>query len=66
VSSTVLVTDTAYARDLALAVIGVGYVFEPLVNADVVTGRLGQQDEEACKPVEFVPVCLGFRLTGQG
>jgi DNA-binding transcriptional LysR family regulator len=34
VRGTALVTDPSYARDLALADIGIAYIFEPLVRAD--------------------------------
>lgn len=37
---TVVVTDALYARDLALAGVGVAYVFEPLIHDDLETGRL--------------------------
>lgn len=47
VRGTALVTDPTYARDLALAGIGVGYVFEPLVRADLREGRLIRLLEEA-------------------
>jgi DNA-binding transcriptional LysR family regulator len=40
VSGTALVTDPTYARDLALAGIGIAYVFEPLVRDDLREGRL--------------------------
>jgi DNA-binding transcriptional LysR family regulator len=36
----VVVTDATYARDLALAGVGIAYVFEPLIRADVEAGRL--------------------------
>lgn len=42
VAGTVLVTDPLYARDLALAGIGIAYIFAPLVQADIETGRLRQ------------------------
>jgi DNA-binding transcriptional LysR family regulator len=35
VSGTVLVTDPVYAKDLAVAGVGVAYVFEPLVRAEI-------------------------------
>lgn len=40
VRGTVLVNDPSYARDLALAGIGIAYIFEPLVRADIREGRL--------------------------
>ena len=40
VRGTVLVTDPLHARDLALAGIGIAYVFEPLVREYVAAGRL--------------------------
>jgi DNA-binding transcriptional LysR family regulator len=40
VSGPVRVTDSLYARDLALAGIGIAYLFEPLVRADIREGRL--------------------------
>jgi DNA-binding transcriptional LysR family regulator len=36
----VVVTDATYARELALAGIGIAYVFEPLIRADLEAGRL--------------------------
>jgi DNA-binding transcriptional LysR family regulator len=39
---TAIVTDSLSARDLALAGIGLGYLFEPLVRADIEAGRLVQ------------------------
>jgi len=36
----VIVNDALYARELALAGIGLAYVFEPLVRADLAAGRL--------------------------
>ncbi len=36
----VIVNDALYARDLALAGIGLAYLFEPLVRADLAAGRL--------------------------
>jgi len=35
VSGTVRVTDPSYAKDLALAGIGIAYIFEPLVRAEI-------------------------------
>jgi DNA-binding transcriptional LysR family regulator len=40
VTGTVRVSDPAYARQLALAGLGVAYVLEPLVHADLAAGRL--------------------------
>jgi DNA-binding transcriptional LysR family regulator len=40
VSGSVRVTDSLYARDLALHGIGIAYVFEPLVREDLQAGRL--------------------------
>ncbi|HWA79372.1 MAG TPA: LysR family transcriptional regulator [Acetobacteraceae bacterium] len=36
----IIVDDALYARDLALAGIGLAYLFEPLVRADLAAGRL--------------------------
>jgi DNA-binding transcriptional LysR family regulator len=35
-----ILTDPLQARDLALAGVGIGYIFEPLVRADLAEGRL--------------------------
>jgi DNA-binding transcriptional LysR family regulator len=40
VGGTVRVTDPTYARELALAGVGIAYVFEPLVAGDQRDGRL--------------------------
>jgi DNA-binding transcriptional LysR family regulator len=40
VSGTALVTDPTYAKELALAGIGVAYVFEPMVRAEIRERRL--------------------------
>lgn len=40
VSGSVRVTDSSYARDLALHGVGIAYVFEPLVREELRTGRL--------------------------
>lgn len=40
VAGTSVVTDATYCRDLALAGVGIAYVFEPLVREDVRAGRL--------------------------
>ena len=37
-----IVNHTLYARDLALAGVGLAYLFEPLVRADIAAGRLTQ------------------------
>jgi DNA-binding transcriptional LysR family regulator len=37
---TAIVTDATYARDLALAGVGIAYIFEPLVRSDLREGRL--------------------------
>lgn len=37
---TVVVTEAMAARDLALAGVGLAYIFEPLVRADIAVGRL--------------------------
>lgn len=42
VPGTVRVTDALYARDLALADVGIAYIFEPLVRAELRDGRLRQ------------------------
>jgi DNA-binding transcriptional LysR family regulator len=39
-SGTVIVNDALYARDLALAGVGLAYLFEPLVGEDLASGRL--------------------------
>jgi DNA-binding transcriptional LysR family regulator len=40
VSGTVLVSDATYARELALAGIGIAYIFEPLVREEIRNGTL--------------------------
>jgi DNA-binding transcriptional LysR family regulator len=40
VPGTIRVTDPLAARDLALAGLGIAYVFEPLVRAEIAAGRL--------------------------
>ncbi|MDQ0394864.1 LysR family transcriptional regulator [Labrys monachus] len=40
VSGSVRVTDSLYARELALQGVGIAYVFEPLVREDLSAGRL--------------------------
>jgi len=40
VKGSVRVTDAGYARELALAGLGIGYLFEPLVRADLQAGLL--------------------------
>jgi len=47
VQGTVCVSDPIYARDLALAGIGIAYLFEPLVAADLSADRLRQLLPEA-------------------
>ena len=37
---TAMVTDATYARDLALAGVGIAYVFEPLARTEIRAGRL--------------------------
>jgi DNA-binding transcriptional LysR family regulator len=39
-AGSVIVNDAMYAHDLALAGVGLAYVFEPLVRADIAAGRL--------------------------
>jgi len=41
-AGTAIVNHTLYARDLALAGVGLAYLFEPLVRADIAAGRLIQ------------------------
>ena len=40
VTGTTLVNDATYARDLALAGVGIAYVFEPLVRKEIRDGTL--------------------------
>jgi len=40
VTGTARISDASYARDLALAGIGIAYIFEPLVRDDLTAGRL--------------------------
>jgi len=42
VKGTVRVTNALYARDLALAGVGIAYIFEPLVRSELADGRLRQ------------------------
>ena len=42
VSGTVRISDASHARDLALAGIGIAYVFAPLVAEDLAAGRLAE------------------------
>jgi DNA-binding transcriptional LysR family regulator len=42
VKGTVRVTNALYARDLSLAGIGIAYIFEPVVRAELADGRLRQ------------------------
>ncbi|KQV88314.1 LysR family transcriptional regulator [Pelomonas sp. Root1237] len=37
-----VITDASFARDLALAGVGIAYIFEPLVHAELRSGRLQQ------------------------
>jgi DNA-binding transcriptional LysR family regulator len=37
-----VITDATFARDLALAGVGIAYIFEPLVRAELAAGRLRQ------------------------
>lgn len=39
-SGSAIITDPLQARDLALAGVGIGYIFEPLVRADLAAGQL--------------------------
>jgi len=47
VSGSVRVTDSLYARDLALQGVGIAYLFEPLVRAEIEAGRLRRVLPEA-------------------
>jgi DNA-binding transcriptional LysR family regulator len=47
VNGSVRVSDPASARDLALAGVGIAYIFEPLVAADLAAGRLVEVLAEA-------------------
>jgi DNA-binding transcriptional LysR family regulator len=40
VGGTTVITDASFARDLALAGVGIGYIFEPLVRSDLRDERL--------------------------
>ncbi len=42
VKGSTLVTDPTYAKELALAGVGIAYIFEPLVRAEIREGRLRQ------------------------
>ena len=42
VTGTAIVSTTVFARELALAGVGLAYIFEPLVRADIAAGRLTQ------------------------
>ena len=42
VKGSTLVTDPTYGKDLALAGVGIAYIFEPLVRAEILQGRLRQ------------------------
>ncbi|KQV50658.1 transcriptional regulator [Pelomonas sp. Root1217] len=41
-TGSVVVTDASFARDLALAGVGIAYIFEPLVREELRSGRLQQ------------------------
>jgi DNA-binding transcriptional LysR family regulator len=41
-AGTAVITDASFARDLALADVGIAYIFEPLVREDIQAGRLQQ------------------------
>jgi DNA-binding transcriptional LysR family regulator len=41
-SGTAVITDSTFARDLALAGVGIAYIFEPAVRSDIAAGRLRQ------------------------
>jgi DNA-binding transcriptional LysR family regulator len=41
-AGTAVITDASFARDLALAGVGIAYIFEPLVRAELRSGRLQQ------------------------
>ena len=43
----IIVNDALYARELAIAGIGLAYIFEPLVRADIAAGRLTEVLAEA-------------------
>lgn len=47
VCGSVVVTDATYARDVALAGVGIAYIFEPLVRDDLLRGDLRQVLAEA-------------------
>jgi DNA-binding transcriptional LysR family regulator len=51
VSGSVRVTDSVYARELALQGVGIAYIFEPLVRQDLRAGRL-QRILPACSVEE--------------
>jgi DNA-binding transcriptional LysR family regulator len=40
IKGTIVINDPLYARDLALAGVGLAYIFEPLVRDDLAAGRL--------------------------
>jgi DNA-binding transcriptional LysR family regulator len=40
VKGSMLISDPTYARELALAGVGIAYIFEPLVRAEIADGRL--------------------------
>ncbi|MFN7303661.1 MAG: hypothetical protein ACK5SU_03180, partial [Phenylobacterium sp.] len=58
VMNQVRVSDASYARDLALAGIGVAYIYEPRVTDDLAAGRLGElRPEAAWRRDEIVAGC---------
>ena len=46
-TGSVVITDGTFARELALAGVGIGYIFEPLVREELRSGRLQQLLPEA-------------------
>lgn len=64
VGGSVLVTDPTFARDLALAGIGIAYVFEPLVRAPLREGALRQVLPEAAIPEPGLFLYYPRRLAG--
>jgi len=46
-AGSVVITDATFARELALAGVGIGYIFEPLVREELRSGRLQQLLPEA-------------------
>jgi DNA-binding transcriptional LysR family regulator len=47
VQGTVRISDPVYARELALAGVGIAYIFDPLVRDDLAAGRLVELMPEA-------------------